>query len=139
MNGKDDEVNLFLLRTTNYLLTGNSGGLLKNRQYLWVQLHLQLLLLLELGVASLYLLVDPLLEWLADDCVDDITQPLSGQLLDLFGVLWQDEHDIWIVFSELKEVLDLESFEMWEVDDLNIFAFDVASLLPHTVPQVPDG
>ena len=103
----------FYRRGPSNLLTGNGGGLLKNRQYLRVQLHLHLVLLLELGVACRYLLVDPLLERLADDGVDDIAQPLSGQLLDLIGVLRQDEHDLRMLLGELDEVLDLESLKMW--------------------------
>jgi hypothetical protein len=80
----------------------------------------------------------PLLEWLADDGVDDVGEVATAELRDLFA---RGECILHVnsVGSKLKDLLDCEALKLGHSDDFHIIALDDRLNTHRQVPQVPDG
>ena len=68
------------------VLTGDGGAGVEGRGHLRVQLDQQVALQLDLLVPLLDLLLHPVGESVAEDCVRDVDDPLLGQLAHLLPV-----------------------------------------------------
>ena len=92
-------------------LTGDGCGGSKGSCNLRVHLNVEVLLSEDLGITCLDAGVNPLVEGLTHEGVDDVGDVLPRKLVDLM-FNWQRIHDIGVVVTKLKQVLDPETFKV---------------------------
>ena len=63
--------------------------------------------------------IDPVLETLANSCVDDVGQPLTRQQVEVFLVS-QVVHELWVGLGLLKHTVNRYVFELW-AEDFKVF------------------
>jgi hypothetical protein len=120
------------------LLTGDGRGLLEDLGDQWVHGDHVVALLGHPLIPEVHLCVDPVLEVLPHDGVDDVREVAPAELLDLLAG-WQSTLHISIVLGECEDVLDAQAFKLRYIDDFDIVTRN-DSLGPHgKVPEVPDS
>ena len=98
-------------------LTADGGRGPEDLRDLRVHLDQQVLLLGDLLMAELDLLLDPLVEGLAEDGRDDVADPLLLRLGDLERRMGQVAEDMRVmVGQELEHLLHTEPFVPMEMD-----------------------
>ena len=63
--------------------------------------------------------IDPVLETLANSCVDDVGQPLTRQQVEVFLVR-QVVHELWVGLGLLKHTVNRYVFEL-RAEDFKVF------------------
>ena len=106
---------------------------------LGIHLDVKLLRLGNLLMPVVNKLVHPCSERLSYKGVDDVDYVLSWKLLHLMLVLGKGLHAFREFLGELEESFNLQSFVLWHVEVLHLFALDSLSLSRDQVPHVPDG
>ena len=83
----------------------------------------------DLVVSDVHLLVDPSLEWLTYDGVNDVGEIAATQLGDLLA-RGQSHLDLLVVLGELEDALNGEALELGHVNVLDVVTGD-DRLNPH--------
>ena len=91
-------------------------------------------------VSLVYSSICPLFEGVSKGCVADIRNVCSWELQDLLPDLWQSPHGLAPlgVCGVIQDVVNREALVVWQLDHLDIIAFDPGPLALGEVPQVPD-
>ena len=120
------------------LLTGDGRRLMEDSSYL--RIHGDHFVALECNplVSAIDLCIDPVLEILTHDGVNNIGQVGTTELLDLFAGR-QCPLNISIVLSEVEDVLDGEALELRNIYDFNVVAIDDGLDSHGEISQVPYG
>ena len=72
-----------------------------------------------LFVPCVDVVIDPVLETLANSCVDDVGQPLTRQQVEVFLVR-QVVHELRVCLGLLKHTVDRYVFVLW-AEDFKVF------------------
>ena len=72
-----------------------------------------------LFVPCVDVVIDPVLETLANSCVDDVGQPLTRQQVEVFLVR-QVVHQLWVCLGLLKHTVDRYVFVL-RAEDFKVF------------------
>ena len=117
---------LMLLQCKNRMtndLTGDVHRVVEGFGDFGVHLYEELLLLGKLIVPVDYFSLHPFSKWLAYHSVNDVDQPLAGDLVHV-AVFWEVTGDERILICPLKNANNVESLILWAIQLFDILAFD---------------
>ena len=110
------------------VLTANVHAVVERSCNLRVHLDIEVLLLGQVLVAADNFLFYPAAEWLSDDRVGHVDEPLSRHLVHV-TVFWQEVADHWRHSGLFEYATDAERLVLWAVEHLDVVALDAKSIL----------
>ena len=116
----------------------NSSGFLKDPSYFWIHLDIKVAFLSSLFMPSLDSCIDPIIKWLANQGINDVSNVLTRQLLQLGFHHRQRGHYIVILPGEIHQVMNGQPFKLRNNDMLDVLRFDHFSIPVHQVLHMPN-
>ena len=107
-------------------LTADICGVLECLSDGWIQLDHQIAVFCNHIVARQNSLLDPNLERVLHDCVDDVHDELPGQAMDV-ALVWQVVLDALVLLALLEDSFDVEPLVERDVQDPDVRCLDICS------------
>lgn len=110
------------------VLTANVHAVVECSCNLRIHLDVEILLLGKIFIAVDNFLFDPDAEWLSDDRVGHVDEPLSRHLVHV-AVFRQKSADLRRLSGLFENATDAERLVLWAVEHLDVVAIDAKSIL----------